>query len=157
MELQWSYNIRSFTKDILFYQYFSTFLLIFVLQLSVNKFSKFYELLFPKNLLVAAANHFKVLKTFISLKVRVYIQNRRLRSEKALDAQGFEWRSNCTEMAKYTCGFKHKIQCKNLAKQFTLHSAEAYSEPFPTSKQGDYLIGGNYFHKKLHLRCLKRF
>ena len=103
MELQWSYNIRSFTKDILFYQYFSTFLLIFVLQLSVNKFSKFYELLFPKNLLVAAANHFKVLKTFISLKVRVYIQNRRLRSEKALNAQAFEWKSNCTEMAKYTC------------------------------------------------------
>ena len=24
------------------------------------------------------------------------------------------------------------------------------------SKQG-YLIGGNYFHKNLHLRCLKRF
>ena len=50
-------------------------------------FSKFYELLFPKNLLVAAAaNRFKVLKTFISLKVTVYIQDRRLRSEKALDA-----------------------------------------------------------------------
>ena len=64
---------------------------------------------------------------------------------------------NCTEMAKYTCGLKHKIQCKNLAKQFTLHSAEAYSEPFPTSKQGGYLVGGNYFHKKVHLRCLKRF
>ena len=41
---------------------------------------------FPKNLLVAAANRFNVLKTFISLEVRVYIQNRRLRSEKALDA-----------------------------------------------------------------------
>ena len=39
----------------------------------------------------------------------------------------------------------------------TLHSAEAYSEPFPTSKQGGYLIGGNCFYKKLHLRCLKRF
>ena len=34
-----------------------------------------------------------------------------------------------------------------MAKQFTLHSAEAYSEPFPTSKQGDHLIGGNYCHK----------
>ena len=64
---------------------------------------------------------------------------------------------NCTEMAKYTCGLKHKIQCKNLTKQFTLHSAESYSEPFPTSKQGGYLVGGNYFHKKVHLRCLKRF
>ena len=42
-----------------------------------------------------------------------------------------------------------------MTKQFTLHSVEAYSEPFPTSKQG-YLIGGNYFHKKHHLRCLKR-
>ena len=39
-----------------------------------------------------------------------------------------------------------------MTKQFTLHSAEAYSEPFPTSKQGGYLIGGNYFHKKLNLR-----
>ena len=65
----------------------------------------------PENLLVAAANLFKVLKTFISLKVTVYIQDRRLRSEKPLDAQGFEWISNCTEMAKYTCDFKHKIYC----------------------------------------------
>ena len=47
---------------------------------------------------------------------------------------------------------------ENLAKQFTLHSAEAYSEPFPTCKQGGYLIsGGNYFRKNIHLRCLKRF
>ena len=76
-------------------------------------------------------------------------------------------------MAKYTYDFKHKIEgerqrereresereskTENLAKQFTLHSAEAYSEPFPTSKQGGYLIGGNYFHKNIHLRCLKRF
>ena len=75
-------------------------------------------------------------------------------------------------MAKYTYDFKHKIERErqrqrdrdterereqNLAKQFTLHSAEAYSEPFPTSKQGGYLIGGNYFHKNIHLRCLKRF
>ena len=41
---------------------------------------------FSENLLVAAANRFKVLKTFISLKVTVYIQDRRLQSEKALDA-----------------------------------------------------------------------
>ena len=76
-------------------------------------------------------------------------------------------------MAKYTYDFKHKTErekererekvsereskTENLAKQFTLHSAEAYSEPFPTSKQGGYLIGGNYFHKNIHLRCLKRF
>ena len=46
---------------------------------------------------------------------------------------------------------------QNLAKPFTLHLAEAYSELFPTSKQRGYLIGGNYFHKNIHLRCLKRF
>ena len=79
------------------------------------------------------------------------MQNRRLRSEKALDASGFEWRSNCTEMVKYTCDLKHKILCKNQANQFTLHSAEAYSEPFPTSKQGGYLVGGNYFHQNFIL------
>ena len=44
-----------------------------------------------------------------------------------------------------------------MTKQFTLHSAEAYAEPFPTSKQGRYLIGGNYFLKKHHLKCLKTF
>ena len=44
-----------------------------------------------------------------------------------------------------------------MAMQFTLHSTEAYSEPFPTSKQGGYFIGGNYFHKNTHLRCLKMF
>ena len=87
-------------------------------------------------------------------------------------------------MAKYTYDFKHKKEgdrekekerdkerererereseteskTENLAKQFTLHSAEAYSEPFPTCKQGGYLIiGGNYFHNNIHLRCLKRF
>ena len=46
---------------------------------------------------------------------------------------------------------------QNLAEQFTLHSAEAYSELFPTSKQGGYLIGGDCFQKNIHLRCLKRF
>ena len=111
---------------------------------------------FSGNLLVAAANRFKVLKKFISLKVTVYIQDRRLRSEKALGVQGFEWKSDCTEMAKYTYDFKHKIERQreterqqNLAKQFTFHSTEPHSEPFPTSKQGVYLIGGNYFHKNI--------
>ena len=51
-------------------------------------------------------------------------------------------------MAKYTYDFKHKIERErererereqNLAKQFTLHSAEAYSKPFPTSKKGGFL------------------
>ena len=37
------------------------------------------------------------------------------------------------------------------AKQLTLHPVEAYSEPFQTSKQGDY------FYEKLHFRCLKKF
>ena len=46
---------------------------------------------------------------------------------------------------------------RNLTKQFTLHSAEVYSEPFTTSKQGGYVTGGSYFHKNIHLRCLKRF
>ena len=116
MELQWSYNICSFTKGMLLYKYFSRFLLRFVLQLSIKKFSQFYELLFPENLLVAAANRFKVLKIFISLKVTVYIQDRRLRSEEALDVQGFEWKYNCTEMAKYTCDFKHNIYCNIYSK-----------------------------------------
>ena len=69
----------------------------------------FTNLCFSENLLVAATNCFKVLKLFVSLKVTVYIQYRRLWSEKVLDIQGFEWRSNCTEMTKYTYDFKHKI------------------------------------------------
>ena len=51
-------------------------------------------------------------------------------------------------MAKYTCYFKPKIYCninQKLAKQFTLHSAEAYSEPLQVSNYGGYLFGGNYF------------
>ena len=61
-------------------------------------------------------------------------------------------------MIKYIYDFQHKIEEEreqNLVKQFTLHSANAYSEAFPTSKQGVYLIEGNYFHKNIHLRCLK--
>ena len=74
-------------------------------------------------------------------------------------------------MAKYTCYFKPKIYCniyQNLAKQFTLYSAEAYLEPFQMYKPGVYFFGkksfkkkfeggGNYFRKKLHPRCLTRF
>ena len=62
-------------------------------------------------------------------------------------------------MAKYTSDFEHTAIYiyQNLAKEFILHSAEAYSEPFPMSTQGGYLIGGRYFHKKLLLRCLKKF
>ena len=40
-------------------------------------------------------------------------------------------------MAKYTCDFKHNIYyniSQNLTKEFTLHSAEAYSEPCQTSE-----------------------
>ena len=70
-------------------------------------------------------------------------------------------------MAKCTFDFKHKIERdrereresvgeQNLARQFPLHSAEAYSELFPTSKYERYLIGGSYFHKYIHIRCLKR-
>ena len=42
-------------------------------------------------------------------------------------------------MAKYTCYLKPNTYCninKKLAEQFTLHTAEAYLEPFQTSKQG---------------------
>ena len=73
--------------------------------------TNFTNFCFPENLLVAATNRFKVLKVFISLEVTVYIQERRLRSEKVLDAQGFKWKLNYTEMAKHTCDFKHKIYC----------------------------------------------
>ena len=40
-------------------------------------------------------------------------------------------------MAKYACYFKYKIYCnilQNLSKQFPLHSAEVYSEPYEASK-----------------------
>ena len=129
-------------------------------------FRNFTNFCFPENLLVAAANRFKVLKINIFLKFMEYIQDRRLESEKAMDALDFKWKSNCTKMVKYACDFKHKIYCniyiyiyiaKHIVKQLTLHPAETYSEPFLTSKQGRYLIGGNYLHEKLHLRCLKRF
>ena len=49
-------------------------------------FRNFTNFCFPENLLVAATNRFKVTKIFISLKVTVYIQDRRLRSEKVWDA-----------------------------------------------------------------------
>ena len=71
---------------------------------------------------------------------------------------GYEWNSNRAEMAKYTCFFKAKIYCNiNQKRPFTLNSTEAYSEPFQMSKRGDYLVGGNYFRKKLYLKCLTKF
>ena len=78
-------------------------------------------------------------------------------SGRSLRKLGYEWNSNRAEMAKYTCYFKVKIYCNiNQKLQFTLPSAEAYSEPFQMSKWGDYLVGCNYFRKKLHLKCLTR-
>ena len=64
------------------------------------------------------------------------------------------------EFIFFVCSFtkeREREREQNLAKQFILHSAEGYSEPFPTSKQGGYLIGGNSFHKNIHLKCLKTF
>ena len=75
--------VCSFTENILLCQYFSRLLLRFVLQLSIKDFQNFTNFCFPENLLVAATNRFKVLKIFISLKVTVCIQDRRLRFEKA--------------------------------------------------------------------------
>ena len=87
------------------FQDFCSDLFCSYLQRNVRMFMNF---CFSENLLVAAANRFKVLKILISLKITVYIQDHRLRSEKALDVQDFEWKSNCTEMAKCTYDFKHK-------------------------------------------------
>ena len=106
------------------------------------------------NRVVMELQYLQLYQRYASLQVlfKIFAQirfYRRLRSEKAVDAKGFEWKSNCTETAIYTSDFKHKIYCniyihiyiwQNLAKQFTLHSAEAYSEPFPTSKQRGYLF-----------------
>ena len=89
------------------FQDFCSDLFCSYLQRNVRMFMNF---CFSENLLVAAANRFKVLKILISLKITVYIQDHRLRSEKALDVQDFEWKSNCTEMGKYTYDFKHKIE-----------------------------------------------
>ena len=129
------------------------FLLRFVQQLSKRDFQNFMNFCFPVNLLVAAANRLKVLKIFVSLNVTVHIQDRRkpqmprFSNENQLVLQG----QNIHEISntKYTAIY---IIQQNLAKQFTLHAAVAYSEPFPTYKQGGYLIVGNYYHKKLHLR-----
>ena len=153
MELQWSYNICSFTKDTLLYKFFSRFLL--------RNFAKF---CLPENHLVTDANPCKILKTFISLKVRVYKQHHRLWSEKALDVQGFEWKSNCTEMAKYTCDFKHKIYFNVYIYIYISKPSQAVYFIFSrgvfrtlSNVFASSLIGGNYFHKKLHLRHLERF
>ena len=37
------------------------------------------------------------------------MQDPRLRLRKPKMPRVFEWKSSCTEMAKYTCDFKHKI------------------------------------------------
>ena len=74
-------RVCNFTKYMLLYKYFPTFLHRFVK--SLHRVSRnFTNLCFPKNLLVAAASRCKVLKIFISMKVTVYMQGRRLRPKK---------------------------------------------------------------------------
>ena len=58
----------------------------FCSDLFCRDFQNFTNFCFPENLLATDANRSNVLKIFISLKVTVYMQDRRLRSEKALDA-----------------------------------------------------------------------
>ena len=63
-------------------------------------------------------------------------------------------------MAKYECYFKPEIfynieKKPDQAVYFTLK--KVYSQPCQTSKQEGYFLGGNNFHKKLHLSCLERF
>ena len=60
--------------------------------------------------------YLQLYQRYASLQVlfKIFAQIRfycRLPSEKAVDAKGFEWKSNCTKMAKYTSDFKHKIYC----------------------------------------------
>ena len=143
----------------LLYKYFLIFFVRFVLQLFVKEFSKFYELLFPRfanfcfpeNLLVAAANRFKILKIFLSLIVTVYIYRtadygpRKPEMPRILNGNliVLKWQNiHVISNIKYTATY---IQ-QNLAKQFTF--SRGVSEPFPTSKQGGYFFRGNCFHKK---------
>ena len=126
---------------------------------------------FSENLLVAAANRFKVLKIFISLKLQSIYRTvdyslRKPQMPRVSNGNLIVMKWQNIHMISNIC-FKqrkrekeretHTQREQNLAKQFTLHSAEGYSEPSPTSKQGGYLIGGNYFHKSIYLRCLKSF
>ena len=76
-----------------FYQKYASlqvFFKIFARICSTVIYKKFFEILrtfyLPENLLVAAANRCKILKILISIKFTVYIQDRRQRSEKILDA-----------------------------------------------------------------------
>ena len=117
-------------------------------------FRKFTNFCFSENLLLAPANRFKVLKISISLKVTVYTQYRRrvlngnlivLKWQNIHMISNIKWRERERETERH------------LVKQFTLHTVETYSEPFPTSKQGGCLTAGNYFDKNIHPRCLKRF
>ena len=123
------------------FQDFCSDLFCSYLQRNVQMFTNF---CFSENLLVTAANRFKVIKIFISVKVTVYIQDRRLWSEKALDFQGKRERERETETETERRRQRQRETERdgeqNLTKQFTLHSVEVYSEPFPTSKQGGYLV-----------------
>ena len=53
----------------------------------------------------------------------------------------------------YICTYNYNAKPDQ---EFYLNSTETYSEPFPTSKKGGYLIEGNYFFRKLHLRSFEK-
>ena len=146
-------KVCNFAKTMLLYKYFPRFLCRFVVI-----YKEFTNLYFPENLLVAAVSRCKVLKKFISIKVQYICRDAdyRLKKPKMLSVLNGNlivliWQNiHVVSNLKYTATYIKTWPS-------SLHSAEAYSEPFQTSKQGDYLLGGNYFHKKLHLRHLKRF
>ena len=69
-------QLKDVCNEVHFFNETSVFLLFFFC------FSVLFFFCFPENLSAVAANRCKVLKTFISIKVIVYMQDRRLRSEK---------------------------------------------------------------------------
>ena len=97
----------------------------------------------------------KILQTSVSQKT--FQQLLLAAADYGLRYTSFEWKSNRTEMAKSTCYFRSRIYCniqKNLAKQFTLHSAEACSEPFQMSKQGGLPLWRQLFSQKMFDKVL---
>ena len=134
-------RVCNFTKNMLLYKYFSRFLLRFVV--FYKDFLKiFTNFCFPENLLVALADS-------------------GLRKPKTLNVSSCnliipKWQ-NIHVISNRKC--TTKIPLKYITKPVELVYfifIRWYSEPFQTSRQWGYLLEGNYFPKKLHLRCFAR-
>ena len=120
--MEFIFIVCTFTKNMLFYKYFSRFLLRFGLKLSIKRFLIWYltNFCFPKSLLVAAANRFKIQNNYFPKSYSIYT-----------GLQTMVWES--LKMPRVSNGNLIVLKWKNIHAISNIKYTAIYSKTWPSS------------------------